>query len=100
MYERTGNLFQRPFKRIHVSTPEYLLNLIHYIHFNPQKHGFVEDFREYKFSSFSAFLSEKETKIDRKTVLDWFQGKNEFIIFHKRNVNEKDILNFVEDDFD
>ena len=45
-YQRTGTLFQRPFGRIPVTTGAYFARLIVYIHQNPQKHGFVEDFRD------------------------------------------------------
>ncbi len=31
-YRRTGSLFEKPFRRIEVATPDYCLRLIHYIH--------------------------------------------------------------------
>jgi putative transposase len=48
---RTGSLFQHPFGRIPVLTQSYLIQLVRYIHFNPQKHGLVSDFREWPYSS-------------------------------------------------
>ena len=44
-HQRTGSLFQNRFGRMKVDSDRYFTRLIHYIHFNPQKHGFVEDFR-------------------------------------------------------
>lgn len=41
--QRTGALFERPFKRIPVESESYLMRLIVYIHQNPQKHKFVHD---------------------------------------------------------
>ncbi len=43
--QRTGALFERPFKRIPVDSESYLMRLIVYIRQNPQKHKFEDDFR-------------------------------------------------------
>jgi len=40
-YKRSGSLFQKNFRRIEVSSDKYFTRLIHYIHFNPQKHRFT-----------------------------------------------------------
>jgi hypothetical protein len=46
-YGRTGSLFQHPFGRVPITTDKQFWNVIAYIHQNPQKHGFVKDFREW-----------------------------------------------------
>ena len=69
-YWRTGTLFQRPFGRIEVDSDTYFLQLIAYIHQNPQKHGFVGDFRDWPFSSYHTLLSTKPTRLQREEVLD------------------------------
>ncbi len=73
---RTGGLFEKPFKRKVVDTENYFTDLIRYIHQNPQKHGFVSDFRQYPYSSYGSMLSTKNTKLERCDVLDWFGGTN------------------------
>ena len=55
-HSRTGTLFQKPYKRVHVDSDEYVSKLIHYIHNNPQKHEVVYDFRNWKWSSYNAIL--------------------------------------------
>ena len=50
MYERTGPLFESPFKRIAVTHTSYLSALVTYIHQNPQKHGLIDDYRDYPYS--------------------------------------------------
>jgi len=55
-YGRTGSLFQHPFGRTPVLTQSYLIQLVRYIHLNPQKHGLVSDFREWPYSSYQAFV--------------------------------------------
>ena len=60
----------------------YLLTLITYIHRNPQKHGFVADFREWPWSSYGAMLADKPTKINRDEVLAWYNGRSNFVEAH------------------
>lgn len=83
MAGRTGPLFEPRFKRIAINNDAYFSQLITYIHRNPEKHGFVSDFRDYPYSSYHAHLSHLKTKLNRKEVLDWFGGKNEYVQFHK-----------------
>jgi len=84
-YNRTGSLFEHPFRRIPVMNEQYFTSLIYYIHANPQNHGICNDFTEYTFSSFNAFLLEKKTQLKRNDVLEWFGSKEQFIRFHKEN---------------
>jgi putative transposase len=90
-YQRTGSMFQRPFGRIPVTNDAYFLMLLAYIHHNPQKHGLMEDFRQWTYSSYPALVSNKSTHLQREQVLDWFQGVDEFIKFHEVKVNEEKI---------
>jgi hypothetical protein len=95
-YNRTGSLFQYKFKRKPVTASKYFLNLIHYIHFNPQKHRFVEDFRQYPWSSYNSIISEKPTKLRRQDVLDWFSGKDAYTEYHTLVINyEKEIGHLI-----
>ena len=84
-YGRTGGLFEEPFRRIEVSNDSYFSELVRYIHFNPQKHGFTRDFTQYRHSSYHELISEENTRLDRKTVSEWFGGMNGFHSFHKDN---------------
>ena len=49
---RYGSLFMKRFRRILVDHPAYASYLVHYIHYNPVKHGFVEKPEEWGFSSY------------------------------------------------
>jgi len=99
-YHRTGTLFQRPFGRIEVSSDSYFMQLVTYIHQNPQKHGFVSDFRTWPYSSYQALLSTKPTRLQRDDVLTWFQGVDHFEDVHRYEVDERKIAPLVPDDFD
>jgi hypothetical protein len=83
-YQRTGGLFEDPFRRIPVASEKYFTQMIYYIHANPKKHGFCEDFTEYPHSSYNAFILERDTKLKREEVLDWFGNKEQFVKFHQQ----------------
>lgn len=99
-YNRTGSLFQKRFGRIEVTSDRYFLALINYIHRNPQKHGFVEDFRDYPYSSYNAMLSDRATRLKREEVLAWFVGKERFEQFHGVAADTKPIEYLVVEDDD
>jgi putative transposase len=99
-YHRTGALFQRPFGRIPVTTDAYFARLIVYIHQNPQKHGFVEDFRDWPYSSYHTLFSDKPTHLQRDTVLSWFNGPQNVATLHFPDMHDTEILALVPEDFD
>jgi putative transposase len=82
-YGRTGSLFQKHFGRKAVTSDRYFLALIAYIHRSPQKHGFVEDFRTYPYSSCAVLVSDRPTRLKRAQVLLWFGGSRQFTEFHQ-----------------
>ncbi|UUF15489.1 MULTISPECIES: transposase [Flavobacterium] len=84
--QRTGSLFEKHFKRIILKDENYLKQLIIYVHLNP-KHHFDLDFKDFKFSSYQAFLSDKETKIERDEVLTLFGDLENFIFCHNQKNN-------------
>jgi len=98
-YARTGSLFQHPFGRVIITSDRQFFQVITYIHQNPQKHQFVEDFRDWKYSSYGTILSEKPTRLQRDVVLDWFGGKGQYIGLHESWVTEGQSKWFAEDDF-
>src|SRR5262245_24886617 len=50
-YDRTGSLFDKPFKRKLIELNDYLKTVVLYIHTNPRHHGITEDFQTWKYSS-------------------------------------------------
>lgn len=78
LFDRKGNLFSSPFRRIRIETEEHLTQAIIYIHANVYKHQLTKDFQNYKWSSYKAILSDKQTSIEREMVLQWFGGKKRF----------------------
>lgn len=91
---RTGALFERPFKRIHVDHPEYFKRLIIYIHRNPEKHGFTKNYKNYPWSSYGTILSLQTTRINRTRVIGWFNSVAEFIDAHDKT-STNDLFNDI-----
>jgi len=89
---RRGTLFEKPFKRSHIDSDKYFRNMIPYIHFNPVHHGFVKDLRDWPYSSFESFFTDKTTNIKRNEVINWFDDKENFLHHHHRSVDNKMVL--------
>lgn len=81
-YNRTGTLFERPFKRKSIDSNTYLKNVTKYIHYNPVNHGFCSHPIEYAWSSYESFSVEKPTKLSKNNIFDIFEGKENFDNFH------------------
>lgn len=81
--DRTGGLFETPFKRLLIDNEAYFSSVLAYIHLNPQKHGFVDDFKDYEHSSYHSLLSEKATKLKRDEAVQWFGNKMQYVDFHE-----------------
>ncbi|AWH84528.1 hypothetical protein HYN59_05070 [Flavobacterium album] len=86
---RTGSLFEKHFKRIRISDEDYLRQVVVYIHLNP-KHHFGIDFTSFRYSSFNAILSDKDTKVNRSEVLELFGDKENYLYVHQF---KNDIMN-------
>jgi putative transposase len=81
--QRIGALFERPFERIEVMDNDYLLRLIVYIHQNPQKHKFTEEFRDWPYSSYHALIGNGITRLKRDKALELFGGRDAFLRIHQ-----------------
>ena len=82
VYDRTGSLFENRFGRILIDSERYLAYLVAYIHRNPQKHGFTDDFRTYYYSSYRAVRHQKSSRVNTKQVLEWFGNYDCFDHYH------------------
>jgi len=92
---RTGSLFQKPFKRLEVTSTRQLVNLVHYIHSNPQKHGIIEDFRQYPWSSYERVMRDKPSKLKKEEVLQWFSNKENYVNYHARIIDLDELKDII-----
>jgi putative transposase len=99
-YGRTGSLFQERFRRKVITSESHLYQTIRYIHVNPQRHGFIRDFREYPFSSYVVLVSDRETFLGRGSVLQWFGDREAFKAFHQDAFDEEILREIILEDED
>ncbi|MCP4167933.1 MAG: hypothetical protein GY759_18850 [Chloroflexi bacterium] len=100
MFQRSGALFKRPFGRKPVGSPAHFNNLIVYIHRNAQHHGLIEDFRDWPFSSYSAFTTENPSRLQRSEVLAWFDSRATLVDAHTVDVIADDIGHLLSEDLE
>jgi hypothetical protein len=67
-----------------IDSDDYFIHLISYIHRNPQKHGFTDDYRSYPYSSYQTIYEQKNSRIDNKQVIDWFGNLSSFVKYHEQ----------------
>jgi hypothetical protein len=60
----------------------------------------VEDFKEWKYSSYGMLLFSNPTYLLRETVIDWFGSLDQFTRQHADWVAERESTWFPEDDDD
>lgn len=96
-YLRKGSLFQEHPKRNRVESEEYLRQLVVYIHLNPSKHKFTNQFENYHHSSFKAYQTEKMSNIDTEFIFELFGGKENFLFYHdERKINYEGLINEID----
>jgi len=80
---RSGALFERPFERMPVTDERYLMRLVVYVHQNPQKHKFVEDFRDWDYSSYLELIGNVPTRLQRDKMMELFGSRQDFMRIHQ-----------------
>lgn len=93
-YNRKGSLFIPNFKRKVIDSDEYFVRLIAYIHNNPIHHGFTKNLNDWPFSSWSAYMMKKNTKINMEEAMQWFGDKETFEAVHQQVKFEESIRLF------
>ncbi|MCI0707244.1 MAG: transposase [Ignavibacteriae bacterium] len=96
-YERTGSLFQKRFSRKAITSEEYLIKLICYIHCNPEIHGFVEDYKQYPHSSYRAIVTDSTSRIPSGEMLNLFGGLKAFEEQHHYYMKERNFFGVDEE---
>jgi hypothetical protein len=71
--------------------------VIAYIHQNPQKHGFVKDFRAWKYSSYGMILTGKPSVVKREEVMKWFGTRDDYLALHNQWVTDAQVKWFIGD---
>lgn len=93
--KRTGSLFQKNFHRKCIEGDDNLKNIVCYIHANPVQHRFAKRISDYSWSSYNSLLSEGYSRLMRKEVLEWFDGKENFVSVHKAKPDFSKMENLI-----
>ena len=86
---RVGHLFQERFKSEPVEDEAYLISVVSYIHYNPEKAGMANQ-EEYRWSSYKEYVGGHDTRRICSTdfVLGVFGGVEEFVRHHDNHAAE------------
>jgi len=95
-YQRKGSLFIPNFKRKEITSENYLKTLVCYIHRNPIHHGFCTTLGEWKFSSYTAYLSDRKTQLNKTKILNQFDDSENFIASHQQQIETLDLDYFID----
>ncbi len=83
-YDRSGSLFQGPFKAVHINSDEYLLYLSAYVNKNYFIHGYGKE--DWKYSSLLDYFGKRENNLcDKNIVLSQFNSIKEYKEFIDKN---------------
>lgn len=90
-YKRIGHVFYNRFKSKQINTLPYLINLIRYIHFNPEK-AEICSYSKYIWSSYQSYFGKRKL-IDLGQVLTIIgMNKKEFKDFHEKYRKSKGFI--------
>jgi REP element-mobilizing transposase RayT len=97
-FRRTGPLFERPFKRIPVADEAYFARLVVYIHQNPQRHGLIDDYRAWPFSSYAIFTGDRPSFVSQDLLSAWFGDVQGYRSAHLVDVDAGSLGDLLEDE--
>ncbi len=94
-HSRTGNLFQRSFKRKPIDSEDYLRQAIIYVHQNPVKHGFVPLLHDYHWTSYHDYINPNTySNAIKSTLFELFDDIENFIAVHQSHTDFGDFEAF------
>src|SRR5690606_2032290 len=85
-FNRRGALFIDYLRRIEVNSDNQFGATIFYIHKNPVHHGYCNNIKDWRWSSYQEFINDSTTILLRDEVLNWFGNKERYIEFHQQPV--------------
>ncbi len=81
-------MFIKNFRRKNISSEQYLKQAIVYIYLNPVHHEFIKSPKEWKYSSYNAFVSTQTSSIKKNEVVNLFDNLQNFEDYHKNRTAE------------
>ncbi|MEL6987282.1 MAG: hypothetical protein AAGK97_05580 [Bacteroidota bacterium] len=81
--KRKGTLLRENSKRKMVYDEAYFKQVIKVVHYNPVKHGFCKDPKEYDFTSYFDYINRDNTMLKVNDGLEAFGGYKHFLSYHQ-----------------
>ena len=85
---RKGSLFITPFKRNEVKDDTALAWITWYIHRNPSHHHVIEDWQQWKWSSYRTYLTDLPTLLQREYLIKFFGSREKLVEHHFINYED------------
>lgn len=85
-------MFIKNFKRKKIANKQYLLKLLHYIHYNPIEAQLCKKLSDWKYSSYNSLLKQSPTLLQRQKVIEWFEDLDNLKFIHKQKPKELHIV--------
>jgi len=81
-YNRSGTLFQGPYKVQKINNIDHLLNLCRYIHCNPVKDGLLSKLENWPYSNYLEWVGKRKgSLVEKKFVSQHFSSPKEYEIY-------------------
>ncbi len=94
-HNRTGPLFESPFERKLIDDESYLMSMIYYCHRNAVHHGFVNDLRDWEFSSYHSILKNDNSFLAADKIINRFGSVVSFEEAHKAYTVKKELEKYI-----
>lgn len=110
-YIRVGQLIAGRYGSRPVEVDQYFLSVVRYIHQNPLRANVVKFLKDYRWSSYNAYLSSSPSIVDKYLFFD-IAGKDDFVEFHaeieketfpfsgKKLINDAEMKRFLLKEYD
>lgn len=85
--KRKGGTFQKPFRRRMIENDSHLQQAIIYTNANAQKHQLIDDYKKFRYSSYSEILAGDQNFIEPQKVINFFGSIEKFIKVHQEQVD-------------
>lgn len=96
-YQRTGTLFEGPFKSVHIDKDSQLIHLCRYIHRNPLEAGLVTNLEDWPYSNYLEWIGKRAgTLYDANFVQDQFINSDDYERFVLDYVPPKDMVRTIQ----
>ncbi len=83
VYGRMGALFCDAIRRVRIEGEEQLIKAIHYIHYNPVKHGLSRTVLDWPHSSMKQLMANRASWMLKEEVWALFGGREMFLKYHE-----------------